>query len=47
MTADEIIDVYPSVKVDDVHESLRFAAWLAEENVLPVQVMPAARDPHQ
>ena len=42
MSAEEIVNAYPYLEVDDVHESLRYAAWLAEENVFPVPDMPAA-----
>lgn len=33
MNVDEIIDDYPYLKREDVHQSLRYAAWLAEESV--------------
>ena len=42
MSAEEIVDAYPYLEIDDVHEALRYAAWLAEENVFPVPSMPAA-----
>jgi uncharacterized protein (DUF433 family) len=31
MTREEIIEEYPDLEADDIHESLRYAAWLAEE----------------
>ena len=42
MTASDIVDAYPSLELEDVHEALRYAAWLAEESVLPVPAAPAA-----
>ncbi len=42
MAARAIVDAYPYLEVEDVHEALRYAAWLAEENVFPVPVTPAA-----
>jgi uncharacterized protein (DUF433 family) len=41
MTAEEIVDAYPYLEQEDVHEVLRYAAWLAEENVLFLEPVPA------
>jgi uncharacterized protein (DUF433 family) len=41
MTAEEIVEAYPYLEPEDVHEALRYAAWLAEENVLPLEPVPA------
>ncbi len=35
----EIIAAYPYLEPEDVHEALRYAAWLAEENVFPVEAV--------
>ncbi|MCP3963684.1 MAG: DUF433 domain-containing protein [bacterium] len=45
MSAVEIVEAYPYLEVDDVHEAVRYAAWLAEENVFPVPDTPAASGP--
>jgi len=42
MTAEEIVDDYPYLEREDVHEVLRYAAWLASEQVLPIESMTAA-----
>jgi len=42
MTIDEIIDAYPYLEPEDVREALRYAAWLAEENVYPIPATSAA-----
>jgi len=33
MSVAEIIEAYPYVDAEDVHQALRYAAWLAEETV--------------
>lgn len=40
MTAEEIVRAYPYLEAEDVRQALQYAAWLVEENVLPVE--PAA-----
>lgn len=40
MTAEEIVEAYHYLEPEDVHQTLRYAAWLAEERVLPTE--PAA-----
>lgn len=42
MTTEEIVDAYPYLEPEDVQAALRYAAWLAEETVLPLQLAPAA-----
>ncbi len=42
MSAEAIVEDYPYLEIEDVHEALRYAAWLAEENVFPVPDTPAA-----
>jgi uncharacterized protein (DUF433 family) len=38
MTTGEIIEAYPYLEPDDIRQALRFAAWLAEETVHPVEL---------
>jgi uncharacterized protein (DUF433 family) len=38
MSTAEIIEAYPYLEPDDIHQALRFAAWLAEETVHPVEL---------
>ena len=42
MTSEEIINTYPYLEPEDVQTALRYAAWLAEETILPLHFMPAA-----
>jgi uncharacterized protein (DUF433 family) len=42
MSTEEIIDAYPYLEREDVHEVLRYAAWLATEQILPIETMTAA-----
>jgi uncharacterized protein (DUF433 family) len=37
MTAGEIVAAYPYLETEDVRQALQYAAWLVEENVLPVE----------
>ncbi len=37
MTAEEIVAAYPYLEPEDVRQALQYAAWLVEENVLPVE----------
>lgn len=39
MSVEEIIKAYPYLERDDIHQALRFAAWLAEETVHPVELL--------
>ena len=36
MSADEILSDYPDLEREDIAEALRYAAFLAEDRVLPV-----------
>jgi uncharacterized protein (DUF433 family) len=36
MSTEEIIEAYPYLEVEDITQSLRYAAWLAEESVYEV-----------
>ena len=40
MSTDEIVEAYPYLEAEDVHEALKYAAWLAEETVQPVERAP-------
>jgi len=37
MSRKEILDAYPDLEEEDVFESLRYAASLAEDRVVPLQ----------
>ena len=37
MTVAEIIDVYPYLEPEDIHQALHYVAWLAEESVYPLE----------
>lgn len=38
MSTEEIIEAYPYLQLDDIRQALRFAAWLAEETVHPIEL---------
>jgi len=40
MTVDEILQDYPYLEAEDIHQALQYAAWLAQEAVYPID--PAA-----
>jgi uncharacterized protein (DUF433 family) len=37
MTAEQITKEYPYLETEDVRQALQYAAWLAEESVLPFE----------
>jgi len=37
MDAREVIEAYPYVEAEDVRQALQYAAWLAEEEVHPLE----------
>ncbi|MDZ7292077.1 MAG: DUF433 domain-containing protein [candidate division KSB1 bacterium] len=41
MSTEEIIDAYPYLEPEDIHQALKYAAWLAEESVHPMEPVPA------
>ena len=41
MSSREIIEAYPYLEVEDVAQSLMYAAWLAEERVHPLEPVSA------
>ena len=38
MSDDEIIDAYPYLEREDIQQALRYAAWLAEEQMYPLEL---------
>jgi len=38
MSIPEIIDAYPYLEPEDIRQSLRYAAWLADESIQPTEV---------
>jgi uncharacterized protein (DUF433 family) len=36
MAAEEIVQSYPYLEDEDVRQALQYAAWLTEENMIPV-----------
>jgi uncharacterized protein (DUF433 family) len=40
MTEAEILVEYPGLEVEDVHQALRYAAWLTTEQIMPAQFVP-------
>lgn len=41
MSTDEIIEAYPYLEREDIQQSLRYAAWLADESIYPVEPVSA------
>ncbi len=41
MSIEEIIETYPYLEQDDVRQALRYAAWLSEETVHPLELASA------
>jgi uncharacterized protein (DUF433 family) len=41
MTVDEVIQAYPYLEPEDIQQCLKFAAWLAEDTIYPLEVLPA------
>ena len=41
MTVEEIITDYPYLEPEDIHQALRYAAWMAEDLVLELEGVPA------
>jgi uncharacterized protein (DUF433 family) len=40
MTEADIINAYPYLEPEDIRQALKYAAWLAEEAVYPLQPAP-------
>jgi uncharacterized protein (DUF433 family) len=41
MTVEEIIADYPYLEPEDIHQALRYAAWMAEDTVHQLEKVPA------
>jgi uncharacterized protein (DUF433 family) len=41
MSEEEILKAYPYLEAEDIRQSLKYAAWLAEESVLPSEAASA------
>ena len=41
MSTEEILKAYPYLEREDIRQAIQYAAWLAEESVLPVEIAPA------
>jgi len=41
MSTEEILKAYPYLEPDDIRQAMQYAAWLAEESVLPLEIAPA------
>lgn len=37
MTPEEIVEAYPYLETEDVRQALRYAAWLANEQIVPAE----------
>jgi uncharacterized protein (DUF433 family) len=37
MTPEQIVADYPPLETEDLHQALQYAAWLAEERVIPME----------
>ncbi len=38
MKNEEIIEAYPDLELADIHQALQYVAWLAEEQIQPLNV---------
>lgn len=38
MSTVEIIEAYPYLESEDIHQALQYAAWLTEESVHPIEL---------
>lgn len=38
MTTEEILEAYPYLQAEDIHQALQYAAWLAEETIHPIDL---------
>jgi uncharacterized protein (DUF433 family) len=41
MTVEEIVADYPYLEPEDIHQALRYAAWMAEDTVHQLEKVPA------
>ena len=42
MREEEILEAYPYLEAEDIREALHYAAWLADEQILPLASRSAA-----
>jgi uncharacterized protein (DUF433 family) len=38
MTSEEVIRDYPYLEPEDIHQVLQYAAWLADERIIPLEL---------
>ncbi len=41
MTPEQIVRDYPPLELEDIHQVLRYAAWLADERIIPLERIAA------
>ncbi|MDI6792978.1 MAG: DUF433 domain-containing protein [bacterium] len=41
MSNEDILEAYPYLEPDDIHQAIHYAAWLAEESIHPLEVASA------
>lgn len=41
MPPEEIVRDYPPLELEDIHQVLRYAAWLADERIIPLEPVAA------
>ena len=41
MTEEAILKAYPYLEAEDIRQTLKYAAWLAEESILPFEAASA------
>lgn len=39
MSIEKIIEAYPYLEPDDIHQALQYAAWLTEETIHPLEIV--------
>lgn len=39
MSVSQIVDAYPELEPGDIQQSLKYAAWLAEDRIEPLEVL--------
>ena len=44
MSTEEITEAYPYLEPEDIGQSLRYAAWLAEKSALPLEQVTIRKD---
>ncbi|MCH7653663.1 MAG: DUF433 domain-containing protein [Chloroflexi bacterium] len=37
MSTDDILTEYPYLETDDIRQALQYAAWLADESIIPLE----------